>query len=400
MNNSASHHLRPTPLATLLLLPVALLGLPLLGLWLTGRPVAEHFEFPPLTRYVPHAPFSWPVFVILALFIAAVVLPFVAVFLRALGRRRTPAATPAPDRAHPFPRWFIPAALLLLVSWLFAWTRFGWFAPLQRYTFIPLWLGYILVVNALTVRRTGRCLAGTRPRFFLLLFPASMLFWWFFEYLNRFVQNWYYLGAEGMGPGQYTLVASLSFGTVLPAVLSTAELLASFPALVRPFATSAEPAGFPAGNARTRAAGGLLTGGAAAGLAGVGVWPDLLFPLLWLAPLLLLTGWQLLTGRATVFDGLARGDWSRVVNLALAALVCGFFWEMWNYWSLARWIYAVPYVHRFQLFEMPLLGYSGYLPFGCECGAAALWLEEVSSRLSRPSHPLSPATPSSGDPVP
>jgi hypothetical protein len=40
---------------------------------------------------------------------------------------------------------------------------------------------------------------------------------------------------------------------------------------------------------------------------------------------------------------------------------------MWNYYSLAKWIYSVPYVHRFSLFEMPLLGFAGYLLFGLEC---------------------------------
>ena len=56
-----------------------------------------------------------------------------------------------------------------------------------------------------------------------------------------------------------------------------------------------------------------------------------------------------------------------MVSAALAALICGFFWEMWNFYSLARWTYSVPLVHRFQIFEMPLLGYAGYLPFGLEC---------------------------------
>jgi hypothetical protein len=55
----------------------------------------------------------------------------------------------------------------------------------------------------------------------------------------------------------------------------------------------------------------------------------------------------------------------------MAALICGFFWEMWNYGSMARWIYNVPYVNRFHLFEMPVLGYAGYLPFGVECAVAA-----------------------------
>ena len=60
---------------------------------------------------------------------------------------------------------------------------------------------------------------------------------------------------------------------------------------------------------------------------------------------------------------------------ALAGLVCGFFWEMWNYGSLAHWEYSVPLVHRFEIFQMPLLGYSGYLPFGLECLAVARLLE-------------------------
>ena len=61
------------------------------------------------------------------------------------------------------------------------------------------------------------------------------------------------------------------------------------------------------------------------------------------------------------------GDGSNLAAAALAGLVCGFFWEMWNYYSLARWSYSVPFVDRFHLFEMPLLGYAGYLPFGLEC---------------------------------
>ncbi|HBH80389.1 MAG TPA: hypothetical protein DDY39_11240, partial [Nitrospira sp.] len=56
---------------------------------------------------------------------------------------------------------------------------------------------------------------------------------------------------------------------------------------------------------------------------------------------------------------------------ALAALICGIFWELWNWKSLAHWEYALPFVHRFPLFEMPLLGYAGYLPFGLECVVVA-----------------------------
>ena len=53
---------------------------------------------------------------------------------------------------------------------------------------------------------------------------------------------------------------------------------------------------------------------------------------------------------------------------AMAALVCGFFWGMWNYYSYAKWVYAIPHVQRFRVFEMPVLGYVGYLPFGSNVG--------------------------------
>ena len=80
---------------------------------------------------------------------------------------------------------------------------------------------------------------------------------------------------------------------------------------------------------------------------------------------------QALAGRPTVFSPLRQGDWRRVYRLAMAALVCGFFWEMWNVYSLARWVYSVPFVQRCLIFEMPLLGFAGYLPFGLECAAIA-----------------------------
>ena len=103
------------------------------------------------------------------------------------------------------------------------------------------------------------------------------------------------------------------------------------------------------------------------GLSLIGVFPDLLFPLIWISPLLIIVSLQTLDGRETIFSPLTRGDWGIILSSALAALICGFFWEMWNIFSLSKWVYAVPFVHCCKVFEMPLLGYLGYLPFGLEC---------------------------------
>jgi hypothetical protein len=113
---------------------------------------------------------------------------------------------------------------------------------------------------------------------------------------------------------------------------------------------------------------------ACAGLIGIGTWPQALFPIVWVAPLLLITALQILSGKETIFSRLTEGDATSLWLAAVAALVCGWWWEMWNSKSLAHWEYAIPSVHRFQFFEMPLLGYAGYLPFGLECLAVTQWL--------------------------
>jgi hypothetical protein len=59
------------------------------------------------------------------------------------------------------------------------------------------------------------------------------------------------------------------------------------------------------------------------------------------------------------------------LTLSLAGLVCGWFWEMWKVGSMPKWIYVVPYFGSPKLFEMPLLGYGGYLPFLLE--VFAVW---------------------------
>lgn len=338
-----------------------LVGLPLFGAWLCGRPLAPYLEMPPRTSPARHADFSWPVFAGLAVAAAAAASPFLVRMVRA---NRT--AVPQRRVRGRFPWWGWLGLAGCGASWLLAWTRFPWFAHLQPFTFTPLWLSATVALNALVLQRTGTSPLTRHPLRYLALFPLSAAFWWFFEYLNRFVQNWHYAGIGALAPWQYFLFATLPFSTVLPAVMSTAEWLATFPRW-----TAGLDDFLPVAPAHPRRAAGAVLLTAGVGLAGIGVFPDLLFPLLWVSPLAIIVALQTLAGRRTVVADVARGDWRRVVRLALASLVCGVFWELWNYHSLAKWIYTVPYVNRFRIFEMPVLGYAGYLPFGLECAVIA-----------------------------
>jgi hypothetical protein len=359
-------------LAKIAVLAAMLLGFPIFGVWLADLPVQRYLTFPPEGRYISHAPFSWTAFLLYLLLIAGAVAPLVHRLLQGAGRGKGLSF-----QSGRFPRWGWAALVSGAVFWVMAWSRFSWFAPLQPHTFTPLWLSYILVVNALDEQITGSCLLKARPGFFLCLFPASAAFWWFFEYLNRFVQNWFYTGAQ-YDPWTYFFLASMSFSTVLPAVLSTRRLLSHLPLLTSAFAD------YTALSFRhPKAVAALVLAAAGSGLLMIGVFPNFLFPVLWISPLLILVSLRTLAGESQVLSTVARGDWRPVIAAAAAALICGIFWEMWNFYSLARWTYAVPFVQRFQVFEMPILGYAGYLPFGLECVAAGRLVEEFLQVLER-----------------
>jgi hypothetical protein len=246
-------------------------------------------------------------------------------------------------------------ALLVAASWALSWGLPG---PRTHVLFFPLWLGYVLAVDALVERRTGSSLLRRSPADFALLFLASVPAWWLFEILNRRLENWVYLGGEGLGDLENFLLGSLCYSTVLPAVFETAELLRSFRWTERFAAGPRLPAG-------GRALPAYFAAGAAM-LAALLAWPRVFYPLTWLSLIFLLEPLCRWLKRPSLLSHLGRGDWRPAAGLAAGALVCGFFWELWNFYSYPKWVYQTPGADFGHIFEMPLLGYLGYLPFGLE----------------------------------
>lgn len=241
-------------------------------------------------------------------------------------------------------------ALLWPLNWGLEGMRTHW-------GFFPLWLGYCLVVDALVYRRKGSSLLRRSPLRYLALFLLSVPAWWLFELLNERTQNWVYL-CDPISDLTYALLASLSFSTVIPAVFGTAELASTFQWVSRlshgPRITTSRP---------------VLVGFFCAGfgmLALLLAWPRCFFPCVWLSVYFILEPVNVVLGHRTLLDDTARGDWRGVVALWTGCLICGFFWELWNYWSYPKWTYEVPGVDVLHVFEMPLLGYGGYLPFALE----------------------------------
>jgi hypothetical protein len=262
--------------------------------------------------------------------------------------------------------------VLLAVCWPLNWSLPG---MRTAYLFFPLWLGYILVVDALVVYRTGSSLWTRSRRDFLLLFVTSVPVWWLFEAINRRTGNWEYLGSNAFTEFEYYVLCTISFSTVMPAVFETAELARSFGWMAR-LASGPRIRPTPAINF------GMLLGGGVM-LALTLTWPRYCYPFVWTSLVLILEPLNCWLGRRHFLQDLRHGDWRPVASLAVGAVICGFFWEMWNYYSYPKWIYHTPGAQFLHVFEMPLLGYGGYVPFALELCALRnlLWPRSAGMRL-------------------
>ena len=244
---------------------------------------------------------------------------------------------------------------MMAVSWGLNWGLEGLRTHLL---FFPLWLGLILVVDGLVLRRSGSSLLTRSRRDFIRLFFASVAVWWLFEALNRRLGNWIYLGIDQMSTLTYVLASSVAYSTVIPAVFEMAELIGTFRWSER--FNGAKPLVVQQRSLYLLALIGLAM------LALLLIWPRWFFPLTWISLILLLDPLAHWLGRPSLLGFLEKGQRRPLVLLALGALACGFFWEMWNFYSYPKWIYDIPVVGYARIFEMPLLGYLGYLPFGLE----------------------------------
>jgi len=205
-------------------------------------------------------------------------------------------------------------------------------------------------------RGTSLLAHGVAP--FMRLFLLSSLFWWGFELLNRPVQNWHYRGAEGYTPLAFFLASSLAFSTVLPAVLETATLVASFNRPEAYMRLDRPP--LPVRRMQLVALIGLIT------FAATFIWPHQAYGFLWVSGLLVIEPIIWKSGRSSSFRRMAAGDYTLVATLFTAGITCGALWEMWNYYALPKWYYVLPGMHAPKFFEMPLPGLLGYFPFALE----------------------------------
>jgi hypothetical protein len=229
------------------------------------------------------------------------------------------------------------------------------------------WSGYILLVDGLNYKVRGESLIRSRPKEFLLMLPWSVLCWLLFELYNLHTQSWIYVGLP------QNLVARAigyvwSFATIFPAILETADLLQPLFKEFRIKPKKPSPTVL-----YLLIALGLLCF-ALPGLFSYST-ARYLIMFVWLGFAFMLEPINFLLGGRSLFRYFEAGEMKQFLSLVVSGVVCGFLWEFWNYWAEARWIYNLPFSWAGpKVFEMPLLGFLGFIPFAVECHAMQNYL--------------------------
>lgn len=258
-------------------------------------------------------------------------------------------------RKKHFPIYGYLGISLVLIFWYLNWSLTG---LRTQWGFFPLWLGYSLTVDALVFHRKGTSLLKRSFKKYISLFLISAPTWWLFELLNEVTQNWHYDGRQYFSDLQYFLLASLSFSTVMPAVFGTAELAGTFKWIKR-IKINKKVEDEKSLSLK------LFVGGIVSLLL-VLIFPDYFFYLIWLSVYLIIEPINYKLNNRTLISYTSQGNWKPIVSLAVGCLICGFFWEMWNYYSYPQWKYHLQIANFLHVFEMPILGYLGYIPFSLE----------------------------------
>jgi hypothetical protein len=233
------------------------------------------------------------------------------------------------------------------------------------------WYPLILFLDGLLFRLTGASWLLDRPRDLLKLAFWSVGAWLIFEALNLRLQDWGYVGLLP-NPWLRWPGYALAFATVLPGVLLGAQVLAALgawrPGRGRPVNLTCawEPLA-------------LLLGTACLVLPLV--WPHYYFPLVWFAVFFLLDPLVRLLGGRSLIQAWLEGERREHLCLLAAGLLCGLWWEAWNYFSTAKWVYTLPILGFGKIFEMPVLGYLGFMPFALECAVIYNLMKALNERV-------------------
>ncbi len=252
-----------------------------------------------------------------------------------------------------FPRHGIFGIILLILSEILLFKKVD---PFYSWFYCFAWWSYILIIDAVIYRLKGNSLILSRTKEFFLMIPWSLFIWLIFEAANLSLQNWYYINLPHSRVERW-LGYAIAFGTVLPGMFETTELLESWGLLKKSKTKKTVISGD--GHLILILLGTLF-------LVSSVLIPEYCFPLIWVGFIFLLEPFNYRFGRKSLLKDLEEGKPQKIYLLLIAGLICGLLWEFWNFWALSKWIYTVPFFEKPKGFEMPCLGFLGFPPFAIQ----------------------------------
>lgn len=192
------------------------------------------------------------------------------------------------------------------------------------------------------------------------MLPCSIALWYFFEFYNLFIRNWHYVGLPDSKLLRYSGYF-WSFATIWPGIIEIFELIRNLQ-IVKVVHVK------PINLTKTLLFTSFLFGTFCmiVPLVVPAYVAAYLAAPVWLGVIFMLDPVNYMSNRYSLWKDLGQGQLSTLIQLFLTGLLAGIIWEFWNYWATAKWIYAVPILGEMKLFEMPVIGYLGFLPFAVE----------------------------------
>lgn len=215
------------------------------------------------------------------------------------------------------------------------------------------WTGYVLAVDAAVFAARGRSLLRSRPDAFLWLAVLSVFLWLPFEWYNERLAGWY---RSGLPPdlSRYVLLG-WSFACIWPALFETADLLLALWFKSGGGAIAARRPGLSLSCSVAAAGAVLLLAPLAVPRLDLG---EHLLPLVSAGFLLLLEPWNAAGGRASLWLDARSREYSRLLALAGAGVLCGLWLDALNHFSRAKWHSLWNLTSTGTLFELPWLAYA------------------------------------------
>lgn len=258
---------------------------------------------------------------------------------------------------------FFLAAILLALGISFMKTWFYCFA----------WWSFILFMDGLNFRKSKTSPLAKSSRFFLYMAFVSVSVWLIFELFNLRVKNWSYHHLPA-SLGERWLGYFIAFASVIPALKEISFYLGDF------------LKGRKAALFRIKVTPLTLRIFFFLGLAFIFLplfRPNLFFPLVWLCFIFLLEPLNYWLKNETFLADLEQRDWSRFWSWVLAGMAAGVLWELFNFWAGSHWEYRLPYFNFWRVFQMPVLGYTGFMPFALEIFAFYQLLAGLYQKLKK-----------------